>query len=288
MTTKKRVSKKKITTNARAKKKTSPKKKASTKKNAVDLSKNPDKTVQAGSPDRISSVPRKKKVTAKKKRSVKKKAPVRKKATKRAVKKAPAKKRANSSPPVKKLRARQRRLGPIPKYHIDHKSWDRAAVMEVICQKLMSGSKGIAYICRDDDELPSIAIVHEWLAKENSAGGEKPLLDMYTRAKQIQIDYLVDETVEISDNEAGNPVVIDGVVVLVDKKPVMQVDTASVQHAKLRSDNRKWIAERLAHRKYGNKLEVSSDPERPLSTVSDDELDNRIKALQRKISDVAI
>lgn len=68
----------------------------------------------------------------------------------------------------------------------------------------------------------------------------------YARAKLEGIDALVEDTIEIGDEPppstaAGN------------------IDTGAVQHAKLRIETRRWLAERLSARKYGvlSKLELT-------------------------------
>lgn len=68
----------------------------------------------------------------------------------------------------------------------------------------------------------------------------------YARAKADGIDALVEDTIDISDEPP--PSTAQG-----------NIDTGAVQHAKLRIETRRWLAERLAARKYGvlNKHEVS-------------------------------
>lgn len=244
------------------KKKSAPKKKVAAKKKVVKK-----KTIGEISPHtaKVAIAIDKAKASPKKKTTKKKSAPK---------KKAPAKKLA---------RKRSRDLGPIPKYHLNHQSWDKPVVMREICDQMLGCSKGIAFVCRDDDNLPDIATVFKWLAEESKGGGESPLRDMYEICKEIQVDFMADEIVEISDNEANQPLVIDGVPVVVEGKPVKYTDSASVAHARLRVDSRKWIASKLKHRKYGDKLEVSGDPERPLAGLTTEQLILRQKQLEEKL-----
>ena len=248
------------------KKKAAPKKKVAAKKKVVNK-----KAIGEISPHTakvaVAIDKAKAKASSKKKSAKKKSAPK---------KKAPAKKRSHN---LKRDRAR----GPIPKYHLNHQSWDKPVVMALICDELMNSSKGIAYICKDNDDYPTIAIVHKWWADEVKAGADRPLLDIYTQAKAAQMDFISDEGIHIADNEASEPLVIDGVPVTVGGKLIMTTTSASVQRAKLRIESRRWVAERLAHRKYGNKLEVSGDPERPLAGLTTEQLILRQKQLQDKL-----
>lgn len=64
------------------------------------------------------------------------------------------------------------------------------------------------------------------------------LADAYARAKDLGIDNLVDETPEIADQPP--PVLANGA-----------TDSGAVAHAKLRIETRRWLAERMAPRRYG-------------------------------------
>jgi hypothetical protein len=78
------------------------------------------------------------------------------------------------------------------------------------------------------------------------------LAENYARAREDLIERMATEIMEISDQDVGMS--FDG------KK-----DWAAVQKHKLQVDSRKWLLSKLAPRKYGEKLEVSGDPDRPLA-----------------------
>ena len=68
--------------------------------------------------------------------------------------------------------------------------------------------------------------------------------EKYTRAREAQADYLVDEIIEIADDS--------GLDAKIDKKtgnPV--VDGEAIARAKLRVDTRKWAASKMKPKKYG-------------------------------------
>jgi len=62
----------------------------------------------------------------------------------------------------------------------------------------------------------------------------------YAHAKDVGIDNLVDETLEISD--AAPPLT-----------PIGVTDSGAVAHAKVRIETRRWLAERMAPKRYGLK-----------------------------------
>jgi len=222
-----------------------------------------------------------------KKKIVKKKAAIKKVVKKQPVKKKPVvKKKAPPKRKVvkKKVRARTRRLGPVPKYHLNHQSWDKVKIVELICEQLSTSSCGLEKICREDDDLPTTSSVLSWFNEENKVGGG-PLLDMYRAGKRLQADYMADETIEIADTGVYEDLVIDGVPVVVNGEIVKTMTPAAVNHARLRVDARKWAASKLEPRKYGDKLELSGNPDRPLAGLSDEQLAIRRKQLEDKLAE---
>lgn len=239
------------------KKKAAPKKKTAAKKKAAR--KKTTKKKQA--------TPKQRRTAAKKKAGLKKQATPKKKATTKKVLTTPKK--------------------ALPKYHINHQSWDKDAVMEEIFARMISSSKGLANICESDPELPTVKTVYIWLSEEEKGkidSAPTPLCDMYARAKDIQMDYMADEIIDISDNQVGSPVIVEGKPLILDGEVIRVIDGPAAQHAKLRVDSRKWLASKLKHRKYGDKLELSGDPERPLAGLSDEDLAARRKLLQKQLN----
>lgn len=80
---------------------------------------------------------------------------------------------------------------------------------------------------------------------------DKTLAVEYARAREDLIEYIAQEIMDISDQDVD---------IVGDKK-----DWAAVQKHKLQVDSRKWLLSKLAPKKYGDKLELSGDPENPLT-----------------------
>ena len=74
----------------------------------------------------------------------------------------------------------------------------------------------------------------------------------YARAREDLLERMAQEVIDLSDKEV--PETGDG------KK-----DWQAIQKHKLQVDTRKWLLSKLAPRKYGDKLELSGDPDRPLA-----------------------
>lgn len=139
-----------------------------------------------------------------------------------------------------------------------------------LCDRIAAG-ESLRKICTDS-KMPSMATVMRWLGKpENAAFREQ-----YACARDAQADKLVEEMLEIADEECtmvrsdkhgskdddgqGNTEVV--------------FDATAVARNKLRVDARKWVASKMAPKKYGDKVtqEVVGAGGGPVETVTRVEL----------------
>ena len=107
---------------------------------------------------------------------------------------------------------------------------DKADIMERICELLAAG-QSMAQICRSK-AMPAQSTVYRWIA-ESAEFSER-----YAHAREMQADMLADEIIEIADS--------------------CEPEAAAVAKAKARIDARKWLAARLAPKKYGDRVDVSA------------------------------
>jgi len=124
-----------------------------------------------------------------------------------------------------------------------------------ICERLADG-ESMRSIARDDS-MPSCSSIFKWI-RENIEFSQQ-----YDRAKVESADALVEDMLDIADNEAGQPLLIDGKPLMIDEKPVMTKDGPSVAHARLRVDTRKWAASKLKPKKYGDSLAIGGSGNLP-------------------------
>lgn len=108
-----------------------------------------------------------------------------------------------------------------------------------ICEELATG-KSLRTVCKGKD-MPSMQTVFSWMRKN------KDFLDQYARAKEESADALAEEMIDLADDST---LVITG---------EDRSDNARVSAMKLRVDTRKWIASKLKPKKYGDKMDVTSD-----------------------------
>ena len=74
----------------------------------------------------------------------------------------------------------------------------------------------------------------------------------YARAREDLIERIANEVLELSDADVG-------------MQPDGKKDWAAVQKHRLQVDSRKWLLSKLAPKKFGDKLELTGDPDRPLA-----------------------
>lgn len=120
---------------------------------------------------------------------------------------------------------------------------------EKICEKIASSNLGLTKICEDED-FPNRITIHNWLKEHEE------FLNMYTRAKEDQADFLADEILEIADKALLGITTVD--------KPlgVETTEADNVQRSRLMIESRKWLAMKLKPRKYGDKMDVTTNGEK--------------------------
>lgn len=144
-------------------------------------------------------------------------------------------------------------------------------VADKICEKIVTTPKGMKSIC---EELGiSIGTVLAWLS-EGHNNYKKDFALQYARAKEMQSDMLVDEILQIADDGSNDT--------YKDDDGREKVDQDVIARSRLRVDSRKWIASKLKPKKYGDKLDLTSDGEKltpivwqEVKTYDTDEKTNR-------------
>lgn len=122
---------------------------------------------------------------------------------------------------------------------------------EKICEQIATTSKSMKTIC---NELSiNVMTVLNWLC-ETHDNYRPEFSKMYARAKEMQSDFLVEEIIEISDDSRNDLLFTDEWGNKVENKEF-------VNRSRLRVDSRKWIASKLRPKKYGDKLDITSDGE---------------------------
>ena len=86
--------------------------------------------------------------------------------------------------------------------------------------------------------------------------GSKPAFsEQYARAREAQADKLAEEALQIADDGRSDT--------YVDGDGNVKTDTEVIQRSKLRVDTRKWLASKMAPKKYGDKMAIGGTDDLP-------------------------
>ena len=119
-------------------------------------------------------------------------------------------------------------------------------IADAICERLSDG-RSLRSICLDDD-MPSQTTVYRWLREDEA------FQQQYARARAAQADAIFDEILDIADNSSNDWMERHGD----DGENIgWRENGEAMNRARLRVDARKWMAGKLAPKKYGDKLDVA-------------------------------
>ena len=88
-------------------------------------------------------------------------------------------------------------------------------------------------------------------------------MNKYTRAREAQADYLVDEMIEIADDSRKDTKVI----FTSSGEEIPAEDKEWTGRVRMMLDTRKFIASKLKPKKYGDKLDLTTDGEKIQQTI---------------------
>lgn len=124
-----------------------------------------------------------------------------------------------------------------------------------ICLKIATSNQGLATIC--SDLKISVSTVFEWLADKS-----KPeFSEQYARAREAQADFLADEIIELADTYRKTEIEYHST------EGSSTTIQDNVNRSKLQIDARKWKASKLAPKKYGDKVDITTAGEKLPQTI---------------------
>lgn len=123
------------------------------------------------------------------------------------------------------------------------------ATADTICARLAEGDS-LREICREPG-MPGKSTVMRWL-HDNEA-----FRDQYARAKDIGIEALAEDILDIADDGRNDWMHRSGA----DKEESWIANGESARRSQIRIDARKWLLSKLAPKKYGDKLDLNHSGE---------------------------
>jgi len=121
----------------------------------------------------------------------------------------------------------------------------RQETVDLICERIADG-ESLREICKADD-MPARSVVFRWLSIH------REFADQYARAREAQADALADEIQDIADDGQNDWMIRNGDD---DEGAGWRVNGEHIQRSRLRIDARKWMASKLAPKKYGDRQSV--------------------------------
>ena len=137
-----------------------------------------------------------------------------------------------------------------------------------ICGRIAEG-ESLIRICKDE-KMPNKSTVLRW------AIAHKWFCDQYTQACELRHDVWAEEITDIADDATSDMTVTD---------KGIGVDYENIQRSKLRVDSRKWLLSKLKSKKYGDKVDVTTDGDKiqgaPVIIVSNQETKDELDKLSQ-------
>ena len=119
-------------------------------------------------------------------------------------------------------------------------------LFDKICDTIAQSDLGLVYICEHNGL--SAKTFYEWIKDDVE------LRNKYARARELQADFLADQILNIADDGSN-----DFMKIVKGDMEYNVEDKEVTNRSRLRVDARKWIASKLAPKKYGDKMDVKAE-----------------------------
>ena len=140
-----------------------------------------------------------------------------------------------------------------------------------ICLKVATSNYGLSRLCKENIHWPHRQCIFEWRIKIKEFG------DNYTKAKQEQIETLIDDCLDIADNTDNDTIIRQDK----DGNDYEVCNSEYINRSRVRIDTRKWLASKLAPKIYGDKQEDKDNNKDEFKT-SLREIKEELECLRRK------
>lgn len=125
-------------------------------------------------------------------------------------------------------------------------------LFQEICDRLTEG-ESLRQICRDG-HMPTCGAIYTMLRNEEN----RARLHQYRIARDIQTDVKFEELEEIAEDGSN-----DWIEKELDNGRIITVpDHEHISRSKLRVETKKWVIGKMKPKKYGDKIDVTSDGEK--------------------------
>lgn len=141
--------------------------------------------------------------------------------------------------------------------HIDTIGMDEICVRTADCESMRKIAESIGV---------------SWMALNAYINANDDRKEQYARAREAQADKFAEDIIDIADS-SGNDITKD-------KDGNDKVNQEVIARDRLRVDARKWLASKMAPKKYGEKLDLTADI--TTKSMTDEQIESKIAALMLK------
>lgn len=120
-----------------------------------------------------------------------------------------------------------------------------AELFDAICEGIANSDSGLVTICKSKNI--NAKTFYDWI------NDDEALRNKYACARELQAEYLADQIIEIADHTAKDTIHVDN-----EAGGYDMPNHEWINRSKLRVDARKWKASKLAPKKFGDKIDVTS------------------------------
>jgi len=138
------------------------------------------------------------------------------------------------------------KLMPEPSHPLE--SYTEALANEIL-EKLAVSRSGLTTLCKENPHWPNRSTILKWRIRSQT------FADKYQAAKQFQIEALIDQTLDISDDSSKDTKIRYDA----NGEEYEVPDSEVINRSRLRIAARQWLAERLVPKIYGTKTTTDTN-----------------------------
>lgn len=131
----------------------------------------------------------------------------------------------------------------------------------------LAEGRSLRAICEDKDIPVTPAAVRKAAIRDEAFGTQ------YARARDLGLDAMLDEMLEIADDSRGDWVEVTHK----DGSKEWKFNHENVQRSRLRCDVRKWYLSKLAPKRYGDRIQADvTNSDESIQSLSQDQIAQRL------------
>lgn len=119
-------------------------------------------------------------------------------------------------------------------------------IADKICALLAEGIS-LRTVCKGE-EMPDLSTIFRWMRVHPEFNNQ------YAKAKEESADAMLEETMDIADNGSNDWMATND-----PENPGFKFNGESFQRSRLRVDTRKWAMSKLKPKKYGDKIDMTTN-----------------------------